>query len=484
MRTLFRVFRVILLLLLVLIVGFVIVIGPWPVYRDSNFEEAGYFARGLEEVRATAQGEVDLVPPGRLKVGWSVVEMTPKVGVPLGGYGARKGEKRSTGVHDPLFTRAVAFNDGKDTIILVTADMLIVPPNIADLVRAEVKDRTGLPADAIIFNASHTHCGPGGLGPGLAMSFSAGPYDPEVPVFIAERMSRACVQAYESMEPARILLGAADGKVFIRNRAVGRTPGREDVVDSNLDYCLVRQEDNDEAVLVRFSAHPTIYGSDMMEFSAEFPGAIVRHLESTRAGLTAIYVGGAVGSMSPRTPDAPTDDERIDLMGSALAGLVAAQLPQAPNAISPKARQVEESEWISTADVASIGFNMDTPSFQMRPIETMPKIRISPLARAIAGVPSEGWVGAGRVGNWIIWGTPYDCSGEMSVRWREWGEEQNLNVWTLSFNAAYLGYLSPDEYYWLEPLGYETALMSWTGPDSAAMMTAYLQHAVEVLTKP
>ena len=292
----------------------------------------------------------------------------------------------------PSSPRPVAFNDGKDTLILVTADMLIVPPNVADMVRAEVTKRTGLPVDSIIFNASHTHCGPGSLGPGIAMKVVGGPYDPEVPPFIADKFISACMEAFESMQPAKLLRGSTNASQFIRNRARGDSGQRPDVVDGNLDYCLIRQEDGDEAVMVRFSAHPTIYGSDMMQFSAEFPGALVRHIEDTRAGITAIYFGGGLGSMAPRAPEAPTEDERIDLMGSALAGMVVSELPEAPNARSPLARKVQDSDWITTADVATVGFMMETPPFQIRPLETRPNIRLSPVTHKIAGIPAEGSV--------------------------------------------------------------------------------------------
>ena len=63
MRTLFRVLRVVLILVIILGLGFVIVIGPWPVYRDSDFENASYYKEGIANGDASAQGEVDATPP-------------------------------------------------------------------------------------------------------------------------------------------------------------------------------------------------------------------------------------------------------------------------------------------------------------------------------------------------------------------------------------------------------------------------------------
>lgn len=79
-------------------------------------------------------------------------------------------------------------------------------------------------------------------------------------------------------------------------------------------------------------------------------------------------------------------------------------------------------------------------------------------------------------------GVPFDLSGEISADWKRWAERQGIDLWTSSFCAAYCGYLSPDKYYMVEPLGYETGFMSWCGPDAEAYFTALFQHTVATLT--
>jgi hypothetical protein len=53
-------------------------------------------------------------------LGWSLGTVVAV----MGGYGGRPNGKRSTGVHDPLFVKATALSDGKDTVVLLGADML------------------------------------------------------------------------------------------------------------------------------------------------------------------------------------------------------------------------------------------------------------------------------------------------------------------------------------------------------------------------
>src|SRR6476646_3837494 len=63
----------------------------------------------LARVDARPLGALNRATPLRAGVGRA--EISPPVGTPLGGYGERHG-KPSTGLHDPLFAKALALDDG------------------------------------------------------------------------------------------------------------------------------------------------------------------------------------------------------------------------------------------------------------------------------------------------------------------------------------------------------------------------------------
>ncbi len=94
----------------------------------------------------------------------------------------------------------------------------------------------------------------------------------------------------------------------------------------------------------------------------------------------------------------------------------------------------------------------------------------------------EGWIQGVRVGDVFFVALPFDFSGEISAEWKDWAADQGYDLWTTSFNSAYCGYLSPDEYYLEEPLNYETGLMSWFGPENEAYFTALFQHLFRLMT--
>ncbi len=70
------------------------------------------------------------------------------------------------------------------------------------------------------------------------------------------------------------------------------------------------------------------------------------------------------------------------------------------------------------------------------------------MASRILGVPPEGWIQGARVGNTILIGMPFDTSGELTREWREQAAREGWDLWVTSFAGAYLGYLSPDKYYY------------------------------------
>ncbi|MCK7536099.1 MAG: neutral/alkaline non-lysosomal ceramidase N-terminal domain-containing protein [Marinilabiliales bacterium] len=84
--------------------------------------------------------------------------------VPLAGYGDRKG-KYASGIHGSIFVKAVALKVKSRLAVIVSRDLLIVPPNITDSVMALLSE-DGFSRDRLFFSATHTHSSLGGWGPG------------------------------------------------------------------------------------------------------------------------------------------------------------------------------------------------------------------------------------------------------------------------------------------------------------------------------
>ncbi|MHC4301224.1 MAG: neutral/alkaline non-lysosomal ceramidase N-terminal domain-containing protein [Planctomycetota bacterium] len=448
--------------IIVVVVGFTVtIVGPWPTYT-SGFKDKPYYRKALAEIDRHREQFSRSSAIGPFQAGWGARSITPPPGTPLAGFGDRKG-KPSTGVRDEIFVKALAVGDGADTAVIVAADMLIVPENVAEMVRDRVTERTSLTANEILFNASHNHSGPGGYAPGIASKLFNGPYDPNIPAFLTDAFTEVIVAACQSLEPAKVAYGGVDAPEYIRNRT-----RKNAAVDSEISYMLIEQIDGDRCFVVSYSAHPTILGADNMRFTGEYPGFLVRHI-TEQTGAEAIYLGGAVGSMSHRAPDRSDPFDRCRAMGVALADKV---LEAA----------ADTTLFEEKMDVASVGFAIQLPPFQLRLNENW---RVSKFLFPILGVDTDGWMHAVRIGDIALVAAPADFCGEISVDLKSRLKNRLGDLWVLSFNGDYVGYISPDKYYYDKDetggYGYERGTMSWIGPDQEALTVSLMTQMIDAL---
>lgn len=103
-----------------------------------------------------------------LKVGFAEADITPELGMEApGGYG--KSYHRS--VHDPCKVRVAVFDDGQKRVALVGVDALAVHNEMVANCRAQIEQRCGIPGDAVLIGASHSHSS------GPAFGVRPGQYD-------------------------------------------------------------------------------------------------------------------------------------------------------------------------------------------------------------------------------------------------------------------------------------------------------------------
>ena len=93
-----------------------------------------------------------------LKVGIAKLDVTPPVGARMAGFAGRVFP--SLAVHDPLWARAVIFDDGKQRIGLVQMDLIGVWETTAAKVREGAAKSAGVVPSGLMLSGTHTHSGP------------------------------------------------------------------------------------------------------------------------------------------------------------------------------------------------------------------------------------------------------------------------------------------------------------------------------------
>jgi neutral ceramidase len=267
---------------------------------------------------ATAHAQAD--NRSRLMAGAGKSDITPPVGTPLAGYGARRA-RPSTGIHDPTEARALVIDNGTEKIAIVAVDHLGFDHGMVERIRAIASQATGIKADHIFVMSSHTHSGGGAymeMLPPLAMVL-AGKFDPAIRTHYERRTADALIQANRNLKPARIAFGHGEAKGISRFRSSWPPDGP---VDPELGIIRVDSVETGKpmAILMNFAAHPTVLGAENMTFSADYVGYARRALERMVGGdVMAIFANGAQGTIAPHAFQGDDPWQKAENVGTILA---------------------------------------------------------------------------------------------------------------------------------------------------------------------
>src|SRR5439155_21111533 len=91
--------------------------------------------------------------------GWAEVEITPPLGIGLGGRGGDG--THASKVLDPLYAQVLILKDAKGTgFVLVSFDIVGITHELGDRIRTAIVHETGVSWNLVVLNCSHTHSGP------------------------------------------------------------------------------------------------------------------------------------------------------------------------------------------------------------------------------------------------------------------------------------------------------------------------------------
>jgi len=93
-----------------------------------------------------------------MKIGSAIKDVSPFSHVVLAGFA--NPDRVYRGNHDPIYVTATVFEQDGVKAAVVTADVLCFDHALLIPVRESVCQKTGIPKENIMFNATHTHSGP------------------------------------------------------------------------------------------------------------------------------------------------------------------------------------------------------------------------------------------------------------------------------------------------------------------------------------
>lgn len=229
-----------------------------------------------------------------LRAGAASTSVSPPAGVCLAGYDQNR---RSTGVHDDLFAKAVVLDDGKMQLALVVVDCIGIQYDTANAIRAKAAAQVpGLAPEHVIVVSTHTHCGPdviGIYGPDESHTGRDTGYIDSLITAAAAQVARAA----KRLEPVQ----AFWAETVCAGWAVNDSEPA--LIDNSVTILQFRNAKGKSlATWTNFACHPTVLDGNTTEVSADWVGEFYRVMSMALPGEH-LFLQGAIGCwIQPKTP--------------------------------------------------------------------------------------------------------------------------------------------------------------------------------------
>ena len=240
-----------------------------------------------------------------LQAGFGRVNVNPMMGIEIAGYYQ---VRRAEAILDDLEINALALSAGDKKVVLMTIDHCGIKRSIANRIRKAISERCGLPVDAIMMSATHTHTGPKITETDDAIK---DPLELEYISFVIKRAADAAQFALADLKPAKMGfgIGQAPRVAFVRrfrmkDGSIQTNPGvnNPDIVapigevDERVNVVRFDREGADDIVLVNFGNHPDTVGGN--KISGDWPNFLRKTVEKTIDNTKCIFFNGAQGDVN------------------------------------------------------------------------------------------------------------------------------------------------------------------------------------------
>lgn len=357
-------------------------------------------------------------------------DITPANSQWLMGYGARQ----STGVHDRIFHKVAALDDGSTQVFLVASDLCVFSPSVFDEFAADLQKETGIQARQVWWTTTHTHSapevGPPGIYDVLLKGRSEHAWDRDYMALVKSTLVSAIKQARADLKPARVALGAGMARANINRRArdldgtisLGLNP--DGIADRQIGLIRIEHADGKPMGLIaNYAMHGTVLGGRWMQISGDGPGIVASYVED-KLGVPMLYINGAAGNMAPiytvqADPKAAHMGEFRVLLGDKIL-----DANRRMGEAGPATMELGE-KWVETPRKAGLGWPVELPQYAAKSASGADLVRIP--VRFL------------RLGDTVLWAAPVELFCEIAIRVRN--ESPFRHTFFFGYTNGWLGYL-------------------------------------------
>ena len=418
------------------------IIGALLVITISLFGTIDYTPLAEQPFYKKTMAELDTINPihhkakSKLKAGWSVINITPKSAMPMAGYAPRNHFDR---VHDSVYVRILAIDNGNIQSYIISADLLLFPPALKNKVVEQLRQKKS--KRFLYFTATHAHSSLGSWNNSIVGNLILGNYNESWVDSLSNKIVSAIERTSTELKLSSISYFEASADEYVENRL----DPEHGQVDGKIRGLKIVREDGSKGLLTSYSAHPTNISHLSLTLSGDYPNALVKKAEEKDIDF-AMFAAGMVGSHRVRGIS-ETEFEMCDTLASRLF------------------RKVQHSEYVSLKDSIEISTATFPIEYGPSQLHVLQKFKVRDWAFRWLFTPLKGKITYLKIGKLVMLGTPCDFSGEIFERdgLGKIAEDHNEKLFITSFNGDYVGYITYDEHYGRSEQE-EVMAMNWVGP--------------------
>jgi len=403
------------------------------------FKIVNHQKEALPNISTANQNQVDSI----LKIGFSKENLVPNYPIKIAGYGLKRQEFE--GVNDSIFVRTLFFKNNFTKGVVITYDLLIVAPIIADKVTSELSK---LGIENVFFSASHTHSSIGGYGENIVGKLALGGYNKVLVDEIVEKTIHSVIRSQNKLQKVSSI--TSDKRAF--NKVKNRLNDERDV-EQLFRSIYINTEDDKQIRLMSANVHPTIVSHSAVNLSNDYPGALCNKSKSTFN----MFLAGTMGSLTPIIHKGKTGfDKAQNYANYLLESKIVDSGSITPNNLIFNRIALKKPK---------LGLSI-TESIQMR----------SWVFNLLFG-DAKSYISTLKIGSLLMIGLPVELSGDYYEKLDQTAAEKGLKLFLTTFNGTYLGYAPPSEYFHINHR--ETRETNWLGKYGGDYFSEVIQIIIE-----
>ena len=233
-----------------------------------------------------------------LKAGFGRMDITPVLGVRLGGYGVK--ERPAEEILDRLHATAMVLEKGDLRAAVINLDWICIEEDITARIRAAASKRTGIPEPNISVCTTHSHSVPNTLN-----FWGWGDRENEYIDSVIPSIAEAVRLAWEDLEDVAIGFATTESLVGVNRRGLdekgnfGFFGDPLGSFDPTMTVAHFKSGRKTKGILVHYGAHGTAMGNNRL-VSRDWNGVMKDRIEP-QVEAPVLFLNGAIGDVGPRT---------------------------------------------------------------------------------------------------------------------------------------------------------------------------------------